>query len=62
MKTRFMIENPSAIEATVEITMPIREWIDFRDQLSKDYPSWRLSVAITDLIAQAEKVFFTQEG
>ncbi len=64
MKARFMMENPDQIEATMKITMTLAEWTDLRDQLSRDWPSWRLSSFITDLVGQSRKVFYpeVQEG
>lgn len=35
MKARFMIENPDEVEATLKITMTVKEWTELRDQLSE---------------------------
>ena len=58
MEARFMIENPQSVVCEMKIKMTVKEWEDLRDQLQKSFPSWRLSNAITDLLAQARKVFY----
>lgn len=60
MKARFMVESPDAIEATMKITMSVKDWTDLRDQLAQKWPSSRLSSAITDLLAQARKVYYAE--
>jgi hypothetical protein len=62
VKTRFRIEEPDAIEATMEITMRLSDWIDLRDQLASEYPSWRLTACINSLVAQAHKEFYPTES
>ena len=60
MEARFMIENPDKVEATMKITMSIKDWTELRDQLAKAYPSWKLSSMITNLLGQARKVFYEE--
>lgn len=59
MKARFMIEEPAKIEATMKITMSVKNWEELRDQLEMKWPSSELSGKITDLLVQARKVFYT---
>ena len=61
MKARFMIENPSEIEATMEITMNLKMWKELQKQLSEAHPSWKLSSYISDLLYQAEQTFYPKE-
>jgi len=61
MKARFMIESPGEIEATMKITMPVKEWEDLRDQLQNHWPSSRLSGAITSLLSEARRVIYADE-
>jgi hypothetical protein len=61
VKARFMIENPDDIQATMKITMSIKEWTELRDQLDSTWPSWRLSSAITHVISEARKVYYAPE-
>jgi len=55
-----LIENPDKVEATMKITMSIKDWTELRDQLAKAYPSWKLSSMITNLLGQARKVFYEE--
>ena len=61
MKARFMIEDPQGIEATMKITMTVKEWEDLRDQLAKAWPSSRLSNAITSVLTDARRVVYAPE-
>ena len=61
MKTSLKCENPDDIEFTMTITMSAEEWERLRDQLVTAYPSWRLSGAISDLLGQARKIFWTTD-
>jgi hypothetical protein len=61
MKARFMLENPEAMEATVKITMTVKEWEDLRDQLVQKWPSSRLSNAITSMLVDARRVVYAPE-
>ena len=61
MKARFMIENPDNIEATIKITMTVKEWVELRDQLEHKWPSSRLSDAITSVVIEARKVYYAPE-
>lgn len=61
MKARFMIENPDAIEATMKITMTVKEWTELRDQLGGRWPSSRLNSAITHVIIEARKTYYAPE-
>lgn len=61
MKARFLIEEPGEIQATMKITMPVKEWIELRDQLADKWPSFRLSQAITQVVAAARGVYYADE-
>lgn len=61
MRARFMLENPEAVEATMKITMTVKEWEDLRDQLASKWPSSRLSSAITSMLMDARRVVYPQE-
>ena len=61
MRARFMIETPDEIEATMKITMTVKEWCEFRDQLANKWPSSRLSVAITQVLSEARKVYYAKD-
>jgi len=61
MRARFLMEAPDEIEATMKITMKLKEWTELRDQLQEVWPSSRLSSAITSVIADARKIFYPLE-
>lgn len=61
MKAQFMIESPDAIEATMKITMTVKEWTELRDQLDAKWPSWKLSQAITAVISESRRVYYAPE-
>ena len=66
MQTRLKCEKPDDIEFTVTITMTAKEWEKLRDQLDTmekvaSYPSNRLVYQITDLLAQARKIYWANE-
>jgi hypothetical protein len=56
----FRLSEPDKMSATMQITMTVKEWKELRALISDEYPGWQLNGAITDLIHQAEKVFFSE--
>lgn len=58
MRSRFMLEDPKNIEATMKITMPLRQWEELRSQLQDKWPSSDLSSHINSLLSQGRKVFY----
>ena len=63
MKVRLKVEKPDDIDFTLTITMKASEWEALRDQLSDKWPSWKLTSAITSLLADARKVYWhSDEG
>lgn len=61
MKARFMIESPDEMQATMKITMTVKEWTELRDQLQNKWPASRLSTAITNVIIEARKVYYAPD-
>ena len=61
MKTRLKCEDPESIVYTMTITMTAKEWEDLREQLQQKWPSSRLSSSITDLLAQARKIYWSED-
>lgn len=57
MKTTMRVERPDEIEASITITMKVKDWRELQRQLAKDWPSWRLSSQITDLVLQVQRVY-----
>lgn len=58
MKARYMVERPDEIEMTAKITMTAKEWDELRDQLANKWPASRLSSIITEMLADARRVFY----
>lgn len=63
MSVRFQLSKPDDLQATLLITMTVGEFRRLKKQLDP-IPSWPLSDVsreITDVILQAEKVFYATE-
>ncbi len=58
LNARYMVENPDEIEMTAKITATMKEWGEMRDQLQNRWPSSRLSLVISEMLADARKVFY----
>lgn len=58
MRARLKCDNPDDIEFTLSITMPAKEWEQLRDQMTTDYPSWKLTSAINSLLADARRIYW----
>lgn len=61
MKARFTIENPEEMQATIKITMSVKEWVDLCQQLDNKWPSSRLSAAISHVVYEANKTYSAEE-
>lgn len=61
MKARFKFEDPNKIEATMTLTMNVKEWCELRDQLETQWPSSDLSLKIGDLLGQARKILWAED-
>ncbi|WP_186095645.1 hypothetical protein [Burkholderia gladioli] len=57
MKAKFKIERPDDVPMTLTLTMTGGQWKKLRDQLPREYPSWKLSSVITEMVNQASAVF-----
>lgn len=60
MRSTFSIQDPDKIVATMTLTMPLKEWKQLKEQLSRDWPSYDFSRQISDLVGLAEKQFYAQ--
>ena len=63
MGTRFKAEKPGTHEYTMVMTMDLDDWRQLRDQLCGDkiyapWPASNLTSAITDMVSQAEKIYW----
>lgn len=55
MKAKFKITNPDNAECTLTITMPLEKWKRLREQLDSNYPSWKLSNLIAQLVSKVQE-------
>jgi hypothetical protein len=55
MRTHMKLTVPDSVEATMTLTMTIKEWREFSKQLTDEWPSTRVADAIGSTIDQAEK-------
>lgn len=62
MKSHYKIENPENIEATIVITMSVGEWEKLREQLDNEWPAWKLSSAIRQMLLDARAKIYPTEG
>lgn len=51
------VEQPETAKVALTITMPLAEWKLLREQLTADYPAWKLSQAISGLVRHVEEHF-----
>lgn len=61
MRSTFKLDNPDDMQATMTLTMSVKEWRQLRKQLSDSWPSWDFSRQIGDLIGAAEAHFYAKE-
>lgn len=57
MKAQFKLDNPEEVEASMTITMPIRDWKALAGQLEH----WKLGEAIRQLVAKASERFDAEQ-
>ena len=59
MITEFKAVNQSEIEFSLTITMPLQEWRRLKDQMdsipASAFPSWRIVLAIRNMVAKANE-------
>jgi len=61
MNANFRIENPDKLDASMSITMSVKEWKELANQikcLNQEWPVSDLFLKITDLISKCETVFY----
>lgn len=57
MRIKYSLNDTDSVEATLNITMPIKEWKQLMGQLQDCWPSWKLGGAISNLITKAERAY-----
>lgn len=62
MKAKMFLTDPKEVEASLTITMKLKEWEGLRSQLTQEYPSWELAISIQELIENTTKHFYSDMG
>lgn len=57
VKTKFKIDTPGSLQATLSITMSIEEWKRVYSQMSQSWPSGDIRRIISDMLDKALKEF-----
>ncbi len=58
MRTSFRLDNPDEMEATMTLSMPLKEWKQLKEQIGAPrWPSCDFAIAITELIYEASRSF-----
>jgi hypothetical protein len=61
MRSTFKLDNPDDMQATMTLTMSVKEWRQLRKQLSDSWPSCDFSRQIGDLVRAAEAHFYAND-
>lgn len=62
MEVKFFLQKPEDLDASLTIRMKVKDWIDLREALLQANSGWqglRLANAITDVVSQAKKIFYS---
>ena len=59
MRAIFRLTDPKELEATMEITMTLKDWEEVRDQLASKWPSSQLSKAVGNVLHHATSLFYS---
>ena len=59
MKAKLELANVKDLEATMTITMRISDWMELKEQLGGNWPSWKFGSCIRELIEKATKEFYS---
>ncbi len=55
MKAKFEVTKPQEMEFTMTITMTLNEWEQLRKQCHNEYPGFKLSAHISEMVVLAHK-------
>lgn len=61
MKGDFGLENVDTVQATMTITMSLKEWKELRATIGERWPGWKFASFITQIVNKAEKEYFERE-
>ncbi|WP_043345051.1 hypothetical protein [Cupriavidus basilensis] len=57
MRATFQIDNPGDVEMVLTVKMKLSDWVALQKQLPSEYPSWKLTAAISEMTMHAKQVF-----
>ena len=57
MKAVYQLENTEEMEATLTVTMRIREWKELAEAMPGSWPHWKYAAAIRDMVTKANKAY-----
>jgi hypothetical protein len=61
IRVQASFENPGDVLATMQITMPVKQWLIIAEKLSGDtYEEWPLRASILDVVRQIEKTLWVR--
>lgn len=60
MITQMKIDEPSNVNVTMTITMTVADWRNLKAQLNNQYPGWKLSQAISDMVDAVNTKFYAE--
>lgn len=61
MNGKFILSNPGEMEATLTVTMKLKEWEALGKQLNTAWPSWEFARMVSSMTQQTTKQFYGQQ-
>lgn len=55
MKFKMKIDSPAEVSVTLTVTMKVHEWVALQSQLGGNFPSWKFSAAINEMLSEMRK-------
>lgn len=60
MITQMKIDDPENVNVTMTITMTVSAWKKLQAQLNRDYPGFRLGMAINEMVSAVSHKFYAE--
>ncbi len=60
IKADFQLERTDDVQATLQVTMSLKDWRALMRQLGPNWPSWEFADKVHALLAAADKHFTTR--
>ncbi len=61
MNGTFQAQKPEDHVYTLNYTMTLKEWEEFKDQLSDKWPSWKFSEQIHSMVSEAHRTYWPND-